>query len=62
MCYFSPKLTATTVRTVTFLVTDGLINLQETCYIVSGTAVRLINDMIKGSDPKSDASVSAAER
>jgi len=62
ICYFSPNLSATAVCPGTFLVTGGLINLQNTWYFVSSTAVRLINDMIKGSDPKSDASGSAAER
>jgi len=62
MYCFSPKLTGTAVCPGTFLVIGGLITLQETCYFVSNTAVRLINDMIKGSDPKSVASVSAAER
>jgi hypothetical protein len=62
MCYFYPNLSATAVCPGTFLVTGGLINLQKTWYFVSSTAVRLTNNTIKGSDPKSDASVSAAKR
>jgi hypothetical protein len=59
--FFFPSLSATAVCPGTLVVTGGQINFQKTWCFVSSAVVRLINDVIKGSDPKSDASVSAAK-